>query len=318
MRSFKLQSIILSLFLIITLSGCYSTRHIRIEVLKPSEIYYVAPIGKTVIDTVNMKKKIQVDSLHNIDTLLISYLNSFKNELFELGCCDSIIYQNAMKNNSSGAELIINLELFQIITKTNFKTVFPETLNNNDTTIKEEYRGTYEIDYNIQWSVYNKNYEKLYKGKTTNNDLSWKYASTIEKRVKEKISELQAETVSIIASTGKAQASVFSPEWKYVERRYFTNNSKDFSLAEYYAGVNEWINAAEVWSEYANSGINSKAKYATYNMALASEMEGNLEAAIYWARLSSEKYLNPKAGKYLKILQNRYKEQEILANQMKK
>ena len=53
-------------------------------------------------------------------------------------------------------------------------------------------------------------------------------------------------------------------------------------LAEKYALNNEWLKAAEIWNKLSKNKNPRIAAKACYNMALACEMEGKLDAAIDW------------------------------------
>ena len=81
---------------------------------------------------------------------------------------------------------------------------------------------------------------------------------------------------------GRTFCSKIIPTWIPVDRFYYTSNNRDMLQAEKYAKNNNWLQAAALWNKQTkNKNLRIAAK-ASYNMALACEMEGNPDAAIDW------------------------------------
>ncbi len=76
----------------------------------------------------------------------------------------------------------------------------------------------------------------------------------------------------------------FVPYWQNENRWYYTAIGSSWKLAAAYAGSGKWDEAGNIWKQmYAKSGKSeTKAKCAS-NIALASEMTGQLEEALDWA-----------------------------------
>jgi hypothetical protein len=79
---------------------------------------------------------------------------------------------------------------------------------------------------------------------------------------------------------------------------------------------NEWAAAAEIWNKYVNDPDPKIAGWACHNMALAAEMEGDLDAAVEWAKKAYLDYNNKKSRNYINILKNRIADQAKLKEQL--
>lgn len=81
---------------------------------------------------------------------------------------------------------------------------------------------------------------------------------------------------------GRFFGSKIIPTWLTVERLYYKSGNQNMLLAEKYALNNEWLKAAEIWNKQTKNKNDRIAAKASYNMALACEMEGKPDAAIDW------------------------------------
>ncbi len=81
---------------------------------------------------------------------------------------------------------------------------------------------------------------------------------------------------------GQFFGSKIVPSWLPVERLYYKSGNQNMLFAEKYALNNEWLKAAEIWNKLSKNKNPRIAAKACYNMALACEMEGKLDAAIDW------------------------------------
>jgi hypothetical protein len=113
------------------------------------------------------------------------------------------------------------------------------------------------------------------------------------------------------------------PSWIKAHRLYYSSRNQDMMKAEKLALNNEWLKAAEIWkNETKNKNHRISAK-ASYNMALACEMEGKPDVAIDWLVKSystlTENNEEHKANcqRYINILAMRKKEIERLDKQIR-
>lgn len=116
---------------------------------------------------------------------------------------------------------------------------------------------------------------------------------------------------------GKKYAREISPYWKEIERLYFAHFSESMNKATEHARNENWNEAALIWRRIAENGDKRKHALAAYNMAVVSEIKGNLELASYWLDKALEKKSSIyEFKKYRKTLEERIKRQKTIDSQM--
>jgi hypothetical protein len=117
-------------------------------------------------------------------------------------------------------------------------------------------------------------------------------------------------------SAGIAYGIRISPQWIWVARDYYKKGSPGLKAAHKMVRYNNWQQASEKWANEANSTEPKIARRACYNMALASEQNGELDLAIQWANKAMQ-LGEKRASRYLNVLQQRKYDQQRLELQMK-
>ncbi len=115
---------------------------------------------------------------------------------------------------------------------------------------------------------------------------------------------------------GKKYAWRLTPGLKKHQRFYYLTNDKDIQKGHEYANQGLWATAARYWIKLTDNKNKRKAYLSAFNMALASEMEGQLDIALYWIDRALEKYHTAEAVKYKTILEQRQKDLDLLIKQM--
>jgi len=92
---------------------------------------------------------------------------------------------------------------------------------------------------------------------------------------------------------GQEAARKLAPYWTELERVYFPYGNEDFIRAAKFLRDGNWREAASLWGNYVNAKSSVTAAKARFNMAVASEMGGNLDMATEWLKRSSEKGMDP-------------------------
>lgn len=100
-----------------------------------------------------------------------------------------------------------------------------------------------------------------------------------------------------------------------VARDYFVSGTDNFKIAKRKAQTGNWDGAAVYWNEETKNADPKIAGRACYNMAIISEINGDLNGAVRWAQKAYEQYNNRLALSYVKILKNRQVNDEILKAQ---
>lgn len=81
---------------------------------------------------------------------------------------------------------------------------------------------------------------------------------------------------------GKAFGEIILPSWKKVERLYCRSKNDKMMMAEKYLLEGDYKKAAEIYKPQTKHKNRNIAAKAQFNMALACEMEGEMEAAHDW------------------------------------
>lgn len=105
------------------------------------------------------------------------------------------------------------------------------------------------------------------------------------------------------------------PYWTRVSRAYYVRGNNNFKIAKRRAQTGNWDGAAELWLMETDNAKGKIAGRAMYNMAIISEINGNLDDAIEWASIAYEDYGDKRALRYVRTLQNRQVRAERLRYQ---
>lgn len=81
--------------------------------------------------------------------------------------------------------------------------------------------------------------------------------------------------------------------------------------------IRDWKGAMEIWKKEALNSDTKIAWHANYNMAVGCEREGNLEAALEWAKKAYERGHKSAAAQYVNTIKYRISEQKRADEQMK-
>ena len=82
---------------------------------------------------------------------------------------------------------------------------------------------------------------------------------------------------------GSRFAEHLAPHWIEVERMYYKSGQIELKKTNDLIKQNQWLEAAEIWKKNTTNKNKKIAAKSMFNMALACEMNGNMDAAIDWA-----------------------------------
>ena len=117
---------------------------------------------------------------------------------------------------------------------------------------------------------------------------------------------------------GNAYARRIRPYRHRVTRNYFVRGTDNFVVAKRRAQAGDWDGAAQLWERELSSNDEKVAGRAHYNMAISSEINGNLDKAVDYASKSYADYRNNEALRYLDILRYRQRQKQELNRQLGK
>lgn len=100
-------------------------------------------------------------------------------------------------------------------------------------------------------------------------------------------------------------ADKISPGWIDVTRKYYATGIQKIDAAIPLIKNNKWDEAAEIWKNYYSESSASLRCKIEFNLALASEMTGDIEGAIEWCAKSLKSKYSIHAENYVKELSRR-------------
>jgi hypothetical protein len=117
---------------------------------------------------------------------------------------------------------------------------------------------------------------------------------------------------------GQAYAWRLLPYELRVTRDYYVKGTDNFKTAKRKARTGNWDQAGQLWDKETANPKEKIAGRACYNMAIISEINGDLDLAIQWAQKAYEDFNNRLALRYVNILKYRKTSERILQSQQEK
>jgi hypothetical protein len=114
---------------------------------------------------------------------------------------------------------------------------------------------------------------------------------------------------------GQTYACRIVPYWIRVSRYYYVGGDDNFVVAKRMAQTGNWEEAAKLWQQETTNSKRKLAGRACYNMAIISEIHGDVDIALQWAQKAYENYNTPFALRYVNILRDRKADNATLMNQ---
>jgi len=217
-------------------------------------------------------------------------------------------------------DAIASLETFDSDMMLNPGTVVRSRKNKEG--VEEKYT-VYTVDLRIRvnagWRVYDNVKKQMIDEKVFYDEKSWGSEGISPDDALRKLPNKRACINDAAAFSGQMFAYRISPKWITVSRYVYTKPKKEdaFVKGKRLAETKDWKAAAEVWNTITANGDEKIAGRACHNMAVAAEMEGELETAIEWANKAYKEKGFRRISSYLNDLNRRKMDQAKLNEQMK-
>jgi len=342
-QHFIKNKLVLLLVLLLTAS-CSSTKLITIEIPEPAQkelpgrIQSLLLVNRTVDDNYT---DLKADSLQNIfyksrftlDTLIYDLtavdttLKALGELLFESGRYDFVIPENrflAFKKNSFFSEEMSWNEVKELCETYNTDAVL--SLDMFSTQVKTKYdKDTYldpvqdefftastadmVIIYNALFRIYDPIEEKVLVREFFKDTIQWSDYGRSANDLFEHFTPVK----TALTETGIALALDFSEKittvWRQEQRAFYVKGDENLKHAGTFIDNQQWIQAMALWKETAeNTKSKSTKSKALLNIAIAYELQGDIENAISWALDSYNTMYRQFTYAYLELLDKRKKE----------
>jgi hypothetical protein len=179
-----------------------------------------------------------------------------------------------------------------------------------------EFWSNLKIRVNAGWRIYDYKNKRIIDQDVFTDEQGWNATGPTESAARYNLPSKR----NCINDAGRFAGEMFavriSPNWVWVTRFYYTKENEEFKTAKQYVKLNDWKGAAKIWQKYTTSLDPKIAGRACHNMALAAEMEGELQVALEWANKAYK--LNNKYSdySYINLLTTRIMQQDKLKEQM--
>lgn len=179
-----------------------------------------------------------------------------------------------------------------------------------------EFTGDLRLVVRSGWTIYQPERRQILDRNAFFDEMEWNETGISPEDVMRKFPSKRAAINESGRFSGGKYAVRISPTWMSESRSYYRKANDEFIQAANYVKRDNWKDAISIWRRYARDVDPKIAGRANFNMALASEVEGNLTLAMEWANRAWQDYGLKKARNYTELLRNRIQQQEMLDKQM--
>ncbi|MGD9928776.1 MAG: DUF6340 family protein [Mangrovibacterium sp.] len=170
----------------------------------------------------------------------------------------------------------------------------------------EEYASAaIDSKYDAVAKIYDPTSETVIRQLLVADTISWYETDTSTERLFRRLPSIKECLVQTGIQVALELDSKLSPTWVQENRSWFLIDKKDFNLIDRFIRENNWQAAYDYWLPFAASSKTSTKSRAEYNLALASEMLGDVDLAIEWANKSYFTQYHKQTENYLYKLKRR-------------
>lgn len=286
------------LILLVSMSSCVSFQKFAIEVYKPAEVNIPSDIKKVLLVSRNLKYvNDTVQAYYMDDHLLRKDKKPFNvDSLAVTNCLDSLAGRLSKQERFSPVEAV-RYEFMPVERVKDVRPASPEWYKNlciksgADGLIvldmfscfyrryNNPYPSAWVITSNI-WSVYDANTEKIIDRHPQMDTLIWDGSDENGRSAKYKIPDKRNAITLASGVIGANYSKQLVPNWIKVNRQIMFSNDTELKKAAQLAQKESWADASAIWNKLALSSNNSVKSIALYDLALASEMNGDTDKAL--------------------------------------
>jgi hypothetical protein len=165
-----------------------------------------------------------------------------------------------------------------------------------------EYNSTTDIDFISEWRLYRPDEQKPAIRFQVADTIFWKANSESLTDLYSQMPKTKEALISGGIAAGLQMAAYISPGWVSQTRHYFLTGVNEIDAAVSLIKENKWVEAATIWTKYATVNSAKVRSKVEFNLALASEMNGELNLAIEWGLKSFKSRYSKTTEIYLKTL----------------
>jgi hypothetical protein len=282
-----------------------------------------------IVDTISFPDLVKIDTTDNLDQLegivgtyalsqrisRIPPSATGKTEKKYLDSQRGLYTEEELKTiaDTTGADFLLSLDHFStnnIIYSTKGKEGY------------YNYKVTEKVDIRAFWTIYNLTDLRLIFYYAHDDDYSWEDYCDYEKQIEKTAPPRKDAVLTAADIKGTDFANFLIPHWTKVDRMYYKSGHVDLKKTDALIQEGKWMEAAAIWKANVDNRNKRISAKCMYNLALANEINGNMDAAIDWAVKSyqvwGEKNIEHAANckLYISILSSRKLSFRILDKQL--
>lgn len=206
-------------------------------------------------------------------------------------------------------DAVLSLDFFKTSVTTTYKR---ETLY--DTGSENFYSAHFaqmQINYESLFRVYDPKNRQIVMNELVKDTLLWEGADYDLRTLFARLTKVKGGLIESGIDAALEIAEKIAPTWRTDSRPYFSKGDPVLEEAHLLVQSGDWDSAMTKWEELSKK-TNSKAlkSKAEFNLAVGSEMQGNIDNAIKWGVKSYETMYRPMTYDYLNTLKTRKQQLE--------
>jgi hypothetical protein len=170
--------------------------------------------------------------------------------------------------DSTQTDLLISLDYFSSLDKIQYN--------------PKSFHASEVVFTNTCWNFYDLKKQKYLFPLSRTDSLLWHKYEINSKRASQVLPPSQDAVYNAADIAGTRLANFMIPHWIEVQRMYYGSGHYELKETEKLIEEGKWQEAAEIWKANTNNPNKSIAAKSKFNMGLACEMQGHLDAALEW------------------------------------
>lgn len=162
--------------------------------------------------------------------------------------------------------------------------------------ISEGNRSVARVVTASMWTIFDPNRVRVLHHTTLIDTLYWDGLDEQNNYKTSGIPDKKAAMEIAAGLAGVKYAKNLLPYWNRVQRAILSSNQTDFQKAYLLVKKNKWEEASSIWNQYAESNNKHHRLLSLYNLAVASEMNGDIDTAIQLISRASQVSSSPFSG----------------------
>jgi len=170
--------------------------------------------------------------------------------------------------------------------------------------INDYHYASVDVKYNACFRIYKPGKKTLFQEIELSDTINWESSDYTQVRLFGRLPSIKQALINAGIKIALEVDGKLSPTWTTEKRGYFLINPKN-DRGQQLMNENNYDEASKYWSEIAQSTNKKIRSKAEFNLALMSELSGDIDGALEWGLKSFYSYYRYQTESYLKKLKFR-------------